>query len=85
MIKRILNSRLPLMVHTPVKVFDVRYFHAIYQAGALPVFDTEFLSRDDIIQKALLLAEIEHNFFIAFDVSDIRVFFLKPVQLNLTL
>ncbi|WDP92222.1 MAG: acyltransferase domain-containing protein [Desulfobacter sp.] len=56
MIRRILNSRLPLMVHTPVKVFDLRYFHAIYNAGALPVFDTEFLSRDDIIQKALLLA-----------------------------
>ncbi|MCG8685235.1 MAG: nitronate monooxygenase, partial [Desulfobacterales bacterium] len=56
MIRRILSSRLPLMIQTPVKVFDVRYFHAIYKAGALPVFDTEFLSRDDILQKALLLA-----------------------------
>ncbi|MCP4720249.1 MAG: polyketide synthase, partial [Desulfobacteraceae bacterium] len=56
MITRILNSRLPLMIYTPVKVFDSRYFHAIYHSGALPVFDTEFLSRDDILQKALLLS-----------------------------
>ena len=57
MITRILNSRLPLMIYTPVKVFDLRYFTAIYEAGALPVFDTEFLSRDDILQKALLLSK----------------------------
>ncbi|MEH0020268.1 MAG: beta-ketoacyl synthase N-terminal-like domain-containing protein [Desulfobacter sp.] len=56
MITRILSSRLPLMIYTPVKVFDVRYFHAIYQAGSLPVFDTEFLSRDDILQKSILLS-----------------------------
>jgi acyl transferase domain-containing protein/NAD(P)H-dependent flavin oxidoreductase YrpB (nitropropane dioxygenase family)/acyl carrier protein/NAD(P)-dependent dehydrogenase (short-subunit alcohol dehydrogenase family) len=56
MITRILNSRLPLMIYTPVKVFDVSYFHAIYQSGALPVFDTEFLTRGDILEKALKLA-----------------------------
>ena len=56
MITRILNSRLPLMIFTPVKVFDASYFHAIYQSGALPVFDTEFLSCDQIVQKALLLS-----------------------------
>ena len=56
MITRILNSRLPLMISTPVKVFDISYFHAIYDAGALPVFNTEFLSRDDILSHALLLS-----------------------------
>ena len=56
MITRILSSRLPLMIYTPVKVFDVRYFHAIYQAGSLPVFDTEFLSKDDILANSILLS-----------------------------
>ncbi|MCP3940303.1 MAG: acyltransferase domain-containing protein [Desulfobacteraceae bacterium] len=56
MITRILNSRLPLMIYTPVKVFDSSYFHAIYRSGALPVFDTEFLSHDDILEKASLLS-----------------------------
>ncbi len=56
MITRILNSRLPLMIYTPVKVFDSSYFHAISRSGALPVFDTEFLTREDILEKALLLA-----------------------------
>ena len=56
MITRILNSRLPLMIYTPVKVFEASYFHAIYRSGALPVFDTEFLSRDEILEKAMLLA-----------------------------
>ena len=57
MIRRILNSRLPLMVYTPVKVFDVGYFHEIYAAGALPVMDTEFLTRGDILQRALALSK----------------------------
>jgi NAD(P)H-dependent flavin oxidoreductase YrpB (nitropropane dioxygenase family) len=44
------------MIYTPVKVFDVSYFHAIDRSGALPVFDTEFLTREDILEKALTLA-----------------------------
>jgi len=56
MITRILNSRLPLMIFTPVKVFDISYFNAIHKAGALPVFDTEFLSHEDILSKALVLS-----------------------------
>ena len=40
------------MIYTPVKVFDISYFHAIYRSGALPVFDTEFLTREDILEKA---------------------------------
>ncbi|MEN8210707.1 MAG: beta-ketoacyl synthase N-terminal-like domain-containing protein, partial [Thermodesulfobacteriota bacterium] len=56
MIRRILNSRLPLMVYNPVKVFDIKYFKEIFNSGALPLFDTEFLSDDDIIKKAQLLS-----------------------------
>ncbi|WP_022667713.1 type I polyketide synthase [Desulfospira joergensenii] len=70
MITRILNSRLPLMIYTPVKVFDIRYFNSIYSAGALPVFDTEFLSRDDILQKALLLSREEFSFGIRLSTHD---------------
>ncbi len=57
MITRILHSRLPLMIYTPVKVFDLAYFHAVYAAGALPVFDTEFLDRKEILQKILQLSK----------------------------
>ncbi|MFH2058239.1 MAG: beta-ketoacyl synthase N-terminal-like domain-containing protein [Pseudomonadota bacterium] len=59
MIRRILNSRLPLMVVTPVKVFDVKYFNAIYTAGALPVFDTEFLSHENILKSLDVLSQEE--------------------------
>jgi acyl transferase domain-containing protein/NAD(P)H-dependent flavin oxidoreductase YrpB (nitropropane dioxygenase family)/acyl carrier protein/NAD(P)-dependent dehydrogenase (short-subunit alcohol dehydrogenase family) len=62
MIRRILNSKLPLMVYNPVKVFDIKYFKDIFNAGALPVFDTEFISHDDILQKALLLSKEKFSF-----------------------
>ncbi|OQY51506.1 MAG: polyketide synthase, partial [Desulfobacteraceae bacterium 4572_89] len=70
MITRILNSRLPLMIYTPVKVFDVSYFHAIYQSGALPVFDTEFLSTEDILEKALVLSLENLSFGLRFSTHD---------------
>ncbi|MEX1297463.1 MAG: beta-ketoacyl synthase N-terminal-like domain-containing protein, partial [Desulfotignum sp.] len=57
MITRILHTRLPLMIYTPVKVFDISYFHAVFAAGALPVFDTEFLGKEDILQKIEQLAQ----------------------------
>jgi hypothetical protein len=44
------------MVYNPVKVFDIKYFKEIFNSGALPVFDTEFLSDNEIIKKALLLS-----------------------------
>ena len=56
MIRRILNSRLPLMVYNPVKVFDTKYFNEIFNAGALPLFDTEFLSDDETVEKTLQLS-----------------------------
>ena len=44
MITRLFNSRLPLMIYNPAKVFSLNFFIKAYKAGALPVFDTEFLS-----------------------------------------
>ncbi len=43
MITRLFNSRLPLMVYNPARVFSLDFFINAYRAGALPVFDTEFL------------------------------------------
>ncbi len=57
MIKRILSSRLPLMVYNPVKVFSINFFTKAFKAGALPIFDTEFMSDDEIISNTEQLAE----------------------------
>jgi NAD(P)H-dependent flavin oxidoreductase YrpB (nitropropane dioxygenase family) len=62
MITRVLHARLPLMIYTPVKVFDIPYFHAVFFAGALPVFDTEFLSPEDILQKTARLSKENISF-----------------------
>jgi acyl transferase domain-containing protein/NAD(P)H-dependent flavin oxidoreductase YrpB (nitropropane dioxygenase family)/acyl carrier protein len=62
MITRILQARLPLMIYTPVKVFDIPYCNAIYAAGALPVLDTEFLTREVILQKTALLSKENISF-----------------------
>ncbi|MCK5350491.1 MAG: nitronate monooxygenase, partial [Desulfobacula sp.] len=70
MIRRILNSRLPLMVYNPAKVFDVKYFKEIFNAGALPVFDTECLTHDDILQNALLLSKEKFSFGIRLSTHD---------------
>ncbi|MBW1867536.1 MAG: hypothetical protein JRI38_07320, partial [Deltaproteobacteria bacterium] len=57
MIKRLLDSRLPLMVYSPYRVFDIEYYRKIFAAGALPMFDTEFMTDAEIekmdIQKRL--------------------------------
>ncbi|MBC8440931.1 MAG: acyltransferase domain-containing protein [Deltaproteobacteria bacterium] len=70
MIRRILNSRLPLMVYNPVKVFDIKYFKDIFNAGALPIFDTEFLTHDDILQNTSLLSKEEFSFGIRLSNQD---------------
>jgi len=70
MITRVLHARLPLMIYTPVKVFDIHYFKAIHAAGALPVFDTEFLTREDILQKTALLARENISFGLRLAASD---------------
>ena len=48
MLKRILDSRLPLMVYNPPLVMDTRYFESIHKAGGLPVLDTEFLPPESV-------------------------------------
>ncbi|MBP7496330.1 MAG: acyltransferase domain-containing protein, partial [Bacteroidales bacterium] len=48
--KRTINTRLPLIVSGPPKVFDISYFDAIYQAGALPLLDTEYFSEKENIE-----------------------------------
>ncbi len=70
MIKRILNSRLPLMVYNPVKVFDLKYFDKIFSAGALPVFDTEFLTLDAIIEAVQHLSKEAFSFGIRLSTHD---------------
>ncbi len=82
MIRRILNSRLPLMVYNPVKVFDVKYFNELFNSGALPVFDTEFLTHDDIIKKTILLSREDRSFGIRLFDHDSKLI-EKIRQLNL--
>ena len=82
MIRRILNSRLPLMVYNPVKVFEIKYFSEIFNSGALPVFDTEFLNNEDIIQKTILLGREDFSFGIRLFDHDINLI-EKIKQLNL--
>ncbi|ACN16274.1 predicted polyketide synthase [Desulforapulum autotrophicum HRM2] len=56
MITRLFNSRLPLMVYNPAKVFSLDFFINAYRAGALPVFDTEFMLDHDILEGIKRLA-----------------------------
>ena len=87
MIRRILNSRLPLMVYNPVKVFDIKYFTEIFNAGALPVFDTEFIPHDEILQNAGLLSREKLSFGIRLSNHDTdlieKIKHLQMVNLDL--
>ena len=60
MFTRLLNSKLPLMIYNPCKVFSLNFFTAVFQAGGLPVFDTEFMTRQEIMDgiKQLIGADI---------------------------
>ncbi len=49
MIKRIINTPLPCMVYNPVKTADASYAVAAYEAGAMPVIDTEFIQTGDVL------------------------------------
>ena len=51
-IHKLLDSRLPLMAHAPVRVMDVPYFEAIHEAGGLPVIDAEFFDADPVMECA---------------------------------
>ncbi len=52
MLTRILNSKLPLMVYNPTKIFSLTFFTEIFQAGGLPVFDAEFMPESEILHGA---------------------------------
>ncbi|THB81777.1 MAG: hypothetical protein D3926_00485, partial [Desulfobacteraceae bacterium] len=52
------------MVFNPVKVFELKYFNDIYLAGGLPVYDTEFLTPDEIVKNAGILAREDFLFAI---------------------
>ena len=56
MIKHIINSRLPLLVYHPQGMVDETYFEAVYQAGGLPILDTEFLGTPRAIEAIQALA-----------------------------
>ncbi len=58
------------MVYNPAKVFDVKYFTKIFSAGALPVFDTEFLTHDQIIKAAQQLSKEDFSFGIRLSAHD---------------
>ena len=52
MLTRILNSKLPLMVYNPTKIFSLTFFTEIFRSGGLPVFDAEFMPESEIIHGA---------------------------------
>ncbi|MFO7749720.1 MAG: beta-ketoacyl synthase N-terminal-like domain-containing protein [Desulfobacteraceae bacterium] len=56
MLTRTVNSKLPLMVYNPVKTVSIKFFADIFQAGGLPLFDTEFLPKEEIIETVRQLA-----------------------------
>ncbi len=70
MITRVINSRLPLMVLNPVKVFDLNYFRAIHDSGGLGIFDTEFLDNDLILGRIEELAREDILFGIRLSSQD---------------
>ena len=47
MFKRVINCRLPLIVNSPAKVFDINYFKAVHESGALPLLDTEYFDYEE--------------------------------------
>jgi len=73
MIKRILDSRLPLLVYNPLVSVDTAYFESIHQAGGLPVLDTEFLSLDKVRQEIENLEGRGILFGIRLQVTDTKI------------
>ena len=74
--KRVLNCPLPLIVNSPAKVFNLNYFKLIYQAGGLPLLDTEYFENDECLdflnqlkkEKILFGVKIQANNKILLDV-----------------
>ncbi|MBF0411502.1 MAG: SDR family NAD(P)-dependent oxidoreductase [Desulfamplus sp.] len=92
MFTRILTSRLPLIVYNPSKVFSLNFFKAVFNAGGLPVFDTEFLSHYEIIEgiKALISADIlfglrlvDPNLELIYDIKELNAARLDSIVISL--
>ncbi len=48
MIKRVVDSKFPLIVNSPTGVYEKEYFKTVFEAGGLPVLDTEFMAVDSV-------------------------------------
>ncbi|MGD9733058.1 MAG: nitronate monooxygenase, partial [Desulfamplus sp.] len=92
MFTRILTSRLPLIVYNPSKVFSLNFFKAVFNAGGLPVFDTEFLSHYEIVEgiKALISADIlfglrlvNPNLELIYDIKELNAARLESIVISL--
>jgi acyl transferase domain-containing protein/NAD(P)H-dependent flavin oxidoreductase YrpB (nitropropane dioxygenase family)/acyl carrier protein/NAD(P)-dependent dehydrogenase (short-subunit alcohol dehydrogenase family) len=57
MLRKVCSTSHPLIVYNPSGVFDQDYFQHCAEAGAFPVFDTEFISDEDVISHLSVLAE----------------------------
>ena len=69
MLKQILSTRFPLLILHPALVFHREYFSAIADAGGLPVFDTEFFSDDEVLEKTAILEKESFTFGLRLSVS----------------
>ncbi len=69
MIQQILTTRLPLLVYHPSLTFDRDYAAAAADAGALPVFDTEFYSDNQIMDRVRSLGKEDFTFGIRISIS----------------
>ena len=71
--KRVLDSRLPVIVYNPAGVYDSPYFSAVAESGALPVFDTEFLSDDEVLAHLKSLEALSFVYGIRFNVTRTKI------------
>ncbi len=74
MIRRIFDSRLPLMVYPPVRTFDPDFFRAVHEAGGLPVLDTEFFRDSETREYIEKLGKAEILFGVRISVSNTELY-----------
>lgn len=81
MIKRLLLAKLPLIIYNPSIIFDEHYFQSCSETGALPVFDTDYFSNEQIIKNIKTLTSKEHLFGLKVDIENIEIInYLKSNQ-----
>nr|HOP64866.1 nitronate monooxygenase [Spirochaetota bacterium] len=62
MLQQVCSTSLPLIVYNPAGSFSSEYFRQCAEAGALPVFDTEFFPDEDVIARINDLAGMDFLF-----------------------